>query len=53
MITQEVIGAGFFCMTLDREGELEFSLCYAPHALEAADAVAVADFAASGLRAGE
>lgn len=50
MITQEVLGAGFFCMTLEREGELEFSLCYAPHTLDGADAVAVADFAAASLQ---
>jgi hypothetical protein len=50
MISQEVMGAGFFCMTLEREGELEFSLCYAPHTLSEADAIAVADFADSALR---
>lgn len=50
MISQEVMGAGFFCMVLEREGELEFSLCYAPHTLTAADAVAVADSAAASLQ---
>jgi hypothetical protein len=49
MISQETIGAGFFCMTMEREGELEFSLCYAPHTLPAADAKSVADHAAESL----
>ncbi|HHY48906.1 MAG TPA: hypothetical protein GYA10_04080 [Alphaproteobacteria bacterium] len=50
MISQEVMGAGFFCMVLEREGELEFSLCYAAHRLAAADGRAVADIAAGLLR---
>ena len=50
LISQEVIGAGFFAMVLEREGELEVSLCYAPHCLNREDAAAVADQTASALR---
>jgi hypothetical protein len=50
MISQEVMGAGFFCVALEKQGALEFSLCYAPHMLPKADAAAVADIAARHLQ---
>jgi hypothetical protein len=50
LISQEVVGAGFFGVVLERQGALEISLCYAPHCLSAAAAAAVADSAAASLR---
>jgi hypothetical protein len=50
MISQEVVGAGFFGYALERQGALEITLCYAPHCLSAASAAAVADTAAASLR---
>ena len=49
LISQEVIGAGFFGMIMEREGALEVALCYAPHCLAQADAVAVADLVEAAL----
>lgn len=50
MIAQETIGAGLFCMALERQGELEVSLCYSPSHLAAADAAAMADTVAVHLQ---
>ena len=50
MISQETMGAGLFCMALERQGELEISLCYAPHCLAGSDAAAIADSASARLR---
>ncbi|MDP1729784.1 MAG: hypothetical protein Q8L54_01130 [Devosia sp.] len=50
MVSQETIGAGVFGMAFERLGELEFSLCYAPHCLAGSDAAAIADSAAASLR---
>jgi hypothetical protein len=50
MISQEVVGAGFFGYALERQGALEITLCYATHCLSAASAAAVADTAAASLR---
>jgi hypothetical protein len=49
MITQEVLGAGIFCIALERQGSLEISLCYAPHCLAREDATAIADDAIHSL----
>lgn len=50
MIAQETMGAGFFCMVMEREGALEVSLCHAPHCLPKGDAAAVADGVDQTLR---
>jgi hypothetical protein len=50
MVAQEKMGAGVFGMAFERLGELEFSLCYAPHCLAQSDAAAIADAAAASLR---
>ncbi len=50
MISQEVVGAGFFGFALEKDGALEFTLCYAPHCLAPLSAAAVADTAAAILR---
>jgi hypothetical protein len=49
MVSQEVMGAGFFGIAIERGGALEFMLCYAPHCLAPADAEAVADLTAAVL----
>jgi hypothetical protein len=50
MVAQGKVGAGVFGMVLERLGELEVSLCYAPRCLAASDAAALADSAAATLR---
>ncbi|MHB1110510.1 MAG: phthiocerol/phthiodiolone dimycocerosyl transferase family protein [Devosia sp.] len=50
MISQETLGAGLFCLALEKQGELEISLCYAPHCLAQEDAAAIAEIAAASLR---
>jgi hypothetical protein len=51
MVSQEVIGAGFFGIAIERGGAMEIMLCYAPHCLAKADAEAVADLVAATLSA--
>jgi hypothetical protein len=43
MVSQEVLGAGFFGIALERGGAMEIMLCYAPHCMAMADAEAVAE----------
>jgi hypothetical protein len=49
MVSQEVVGAGFFGIAIERGGVMEIMLCYAPHCLAKADAEAVADLVAATL----
>lgn len=46
----DVVGPGLIVISLEREGALQVSVCYAAHTLAAADAMAVADRAMAALR---
>lgn len=50
LVAQGKVGAGVFGMVVERLGELEVSLCYAPHCMATGDAAAIADHAAASLR---